>query len=105
MLLFYYNFIFSHDTTVINSEFIVPLKVLLLSLELQCNVIVNSLRQTRTVSKVNSKFVQLKLILSLQVGLPTPDAVEAKSLFIFVIEIILVIVIKISLGLNLVIGP
>ena len=103
MLLFYYNFIFSHDTTVINSEFIVPLKVLLLSLELQCNVIVNSLRQTRTVSKVNSKFVQLKLILSLQV--PIPDAVEAKSLFIFVIEIILVIVIKISLGLNLVIGP
>ena len=52
----------------------------------------NSLRQTRTVSKVNNKFVQLKIDLIAASRLPTPDAVEAESLFIFVIEIILVLV-------------
>jgi len=57
---------------------------------LQCNV--NPLRQTRTVSKVNNKFAQLKIDLN-AASIPIPDAVEAESLFICVTEIILVLVI------------
>jgi len=61
----------------------------LLSPELQCIVIVNSLRQMRTVSKVNNKFLGLQLKIDL---FAASIALETESAVIFVTEIILVLV-------------